>query len=127
MNQSDVQNLAKNFLSSFYGKYEEDRTSLDQFFSNQSMASIEGTHAMGKANIKNAFINQIKANKIRHQVTTFDAHPLPDGAVFIMVTGKLRIDNDANAVNYSESFLLKKDPSIGNYYIHSNIFRINYG
>lgn len=64
---------------------------------------------------------------MKHTLTSYDSNQLPDGSVLVLVTGKLYVDNEANPLNFSEVFVLKKKQAPPFYYVFSNLFRFNYG
>ncbi|KAB8338701.1 hypothetical protein FH972_021646 [Carpinus fangiana] len=60
--------------------------------------------------------------KVAHQVETKDAQPSSDeGGILVLVSGKLLVDEEQKAMNYTQTFQLR--PESGSYYVYNDIFR----
>jgi len=63
--------------------------------------------------------------KVQHQITTRDVQPsAAAGAVVVMVTGKMLVDEEKNPQSYSQVFHLMPEGST--YFVYNDIFRLNY-
>ena len=89
----------------------------------QSMLTFEGVQVQGSANI----INKLKSvGPVSHSVKTTDIQPSSNpNAIVIFVTGAVQIGGD-NALHFCEFFHLV-GTSPGQYYVHNDVFRLNYG
>lgn len=89
------------------------------------MLTFEGEQFQGPENI----INKLRqVGKVVHTVKSMDVQPSAAGnAIVIFVTGNVRIgDPNANPLHFCEMFqLISTGP--GAYYVHNDIFRLNYG
>lgn len=68
----------------------------------------------------------IAVGPVQHQVKSIDVQPsTSETAILIFVTGQIKIGGD-NALHFCENFqLVSTGP--GQYYVHNDIFRLNYG
>jgi hypothetical protein len=90
----------------------------------QSMMTFEGQqHGGGEA-----IIAKLKSfGETRHEVKTVDVQPSTSpNAMCIFVTGAVKIGADANPLHFCEFFQLVSTGG-NNYYVHNDIFRLNYG
>jgi hypothetical protein len=63
---------------------------------------------------------------VQHKITTSDSQPTPSGGILVMVTGDLAVDgNVTTPLKYAQTFHLM--PNGSSWYIHNDIFRLNYG
>jgi hypothetical protein len=89
------------------------------------MMTFEGTQIMGGP----AVMQKVKSlGQVKHSPKTMDIQPSVDGtSIVIFVTGHIAIgDPNANPLHFSEFFLLVATGP-GQYYVHNDIFRLNYG
>ena len=63
---------------------------------------------------------------VKHDIKNYDLQPTKDpNALIIFVTGSIKIGGD-NPLHFCEMFqLVSTGP--GQYYVHNDIFRLNYG
>lgn len=89
----------------------------------QSMLTFEGQQVQGSANI----INKLKSvGQVKHSVKTTDIQPSSNAnAIVIFVTGAIQIGGD-NPLHFCEFFHLV-GTAPGQYYVHNDVFRLNYG
>lgn len=87
------------------------------------MMTFEGQQFSGSGPIIQKFQT---IGQVTHTVKTTDIQPSKDpSAILIFVTGSIRIGGD-NPLHFCESFqLVGTGP--GQYYVHNDIFRLNYG
>ena len=88
-----------------------------------SMLTFEGQQFQGAQNI----IGKLKGvGKVQHTVKSMDVQPSKDSsALVIFVTGSVQIDG-GNPLHFCEFFqLVSTGP--GQYYVHNDVFRLNYG
>jgi hypothetical protein len=86
------------------------------------MLTFEGQQIQGSA----AIVQKLASvGKVKHDIKTMDVQPSHNPqAIIIFVTGMIAIDG-GNPLHFCESFQLV---SAGNsYYVHNDIFRLNYG
>ena len=64
--------------------------------------------------------------KVSHKVGTLDAQPANEqGAILVMVTGQLLVDEEQRPMSYSQVFQLNPDGA-GSYFVFNDIFRLVY-
>ena len=93
------------------------------FQSAQSMLTFEGTQVQGTQPIIEKLIS---VGPVSHTVKTIDIQPSKDTtAIVIFVTGAVTIGG-GNPLHFCEFFhLVGTGP--GQYYVHNDVFRLNYG
>lgn len=87
------------------------------------MMTFEGQQFQGASQI----IGKLKqVGPVAHTVKSTDIQPSPGGqAILIFCTGNISIGGE-NPLHYCEMFqLVSTGP--GQYYVHNDIFRLNYG
>ena len=87
------------------------------------MLTFEGQQFQGAQ----AIIGKFKqVGKVTHTPKSMDVQPSTDpNSIVIFVTGSIQIGGD-NPLHFCEFFqLVSTGP--GNYYVHNDIFRLNYG
>ena len=90
----------------------------------KSMMTFEGTQIPGSQ-----ILQKVKSlGVVKHTPKTMDIQPSIDGSsIVIFVTGHVAIgDPNANPLHFSEFFHLVASAP-GQYYVHNDIFRLNYG
>jgi len=122
---ADINAVATQFTDFYYTSFDRDRSSLEPLYRPESMLTFEGTQHLGTA----AILEKLKSlpfQSVQHKVTTLDAQPSTNPAVIIVsVTGLLVVDGSENPLQFSQVFQLV--PTGGTYFIHNDIFRLNYG
>jgi len=117
--------VAKAFTNHFYTMFDTNADGLAGLFNEKSMMTFEGTQIMGGP----AVMQKVKSlGQVKHTPKTMDIQPSIDGSsIVIFVTGHITIgDPNGNPLHFSEFFhLVLSGP--GQYYVHNDIFRLNYG
>lgn len=87
------------------------------------MLTFEGQQVQGSQNI----LQKLKSiGKVHHTVKSMDVQPSKDAsALVIFVTGSITIDGE-NPLHFCEFFQLVSTAP-GQYYVHNDVFRLNYG
>ena len=88
-----------------------------------SMLTFEGQQFQGSQ----AIVTKLtQVGQVRHNVKSLDVQPSNVGtSIHIFVTGSVEISG-GNPLHFCEFFhLVSTGP--GNYYVHNDIFRLNYG
>lgn len=85
--------------------------------------TFEGQEIQGQE----AIIGKLTSvGQVKHQVKSTDVQPSAAGnAIIIFCTGTISIGGD-NPLHFSETFQLVSE-SPNQYYVHNNVFRLNYG
>lgn len=127
---SSFEELGKAFVQHYYTQLATNREALQGLYADNSMMTFEGAPFSGKQNIATKIMG-LTFKTIQHQITCCDCQPVifpppvpgqpNEEAVFVMVMGKLKTDEDPPH-SFSQTFLLKKsDTSI---YIANEVFRM---
>mmetsp|Transcript_9445 Transcript_9445/g.22946 ORF Transcript_9445/g.22946 Transcript_9445/m.22946 type:complete len:123 (+) Transcript_9445:134-502(+) len=119
-----AEEVAKAFVGHYYNTFDSNVDGLGGLFTAQSMMTFEGTQLMGSA----AIMEKIKSfGQTKHTAKTMDIQPSCDGkSIVIFVTGSIEIGAPGNPLHFSEFFYLVNNGP-GSYYVHNDIFRLNYG
>jgi len=121
---ADFALIAKQFTDFYYQAFDEDRSQLGALYRDRSMLTFETSSYQGTASILEKLI-QLPFQKVIHRVDTIDAQPGNEtGAILVMVTGALMVDEQSHPMNYSQTFLLV--PDAGSYYVQNDIFKLVY-
>mmetsp|Transcript_10881 Transcript_10881/g.19541 ORF Transcript_10881/g.19541 Transcript_10881/m.19541 type:complete len:122 (-) Transcript_10881:926-1291(-) len=118
-----AEEVAKAFVAHYYQSLAGGADALAGLYNDQSMLTFEGQQVQGSANI----INKLKSvGQVKHSVKTTDIQPSANpNAIVIFVTGAVQIGGD-NPLHFCEFFhLVGTGP--GQYYVHNDVFRLNYG
>ena len=90
------------------------------------MLTFENEQFMGIQGIMTK-LTTLQFSSVAHQVTTCDSQPGKDNGILTFVTGKLAVDgNAATPLNFSQAFVLYPTAT-GGWYVHHDMFRLNYG
>eukprot|EP00578_Thalassiosira_sp_NH16_P024230 CAMPEP_0181102564 /NCGR_PEP_ID=MMETSP1071-20121207/14388_1 /TAXON_ID=35127 /ORGANISM="Thalassiosira sp., Strain NH16" /LENGTH=121 /DNA_ID=CAMNT_0023185557 /DNA_START=82 /DNA_END=447 /DNA_ORIENTATION=- len=118
-----AEEVAKAFVQHFYQTCDAGVDALGGLFNDQSMLTFEGQQVQGSA----AIIAKLKSvGTVKHTVKTTDIQPSANpNAIVIFVTGAIQIGGD-NPLHFCEFFHLV-GTSPGQYYVHNDVFRLNYG
>ncbi|KAL7677772.1 hypothetical protein ACOME3_004009 [Neoechinorhynchus agilis] len=121
----EINNLGKSFVQSYYSIFDgPNRENLLQLYvpdNESSQLSFEGTICRGQ----DAILNKIKTftfKTVSHSITSCDISSTLESGIFIMVTGRLKADNDL-PLDFAQSFLLKCTPD-GRWYVVNDFFRL---
>jgi hypothetical protein len=75
-----------------------------------------------------AILKGLKFKTVSHKVISVDAQPSGSGGILVYVQGDLKVDGGPNAVKFGQMFqLIPTDSTGSNFWLHNDIFRLNYG
>jgi len=115
--------LGETLVAQYYKLFDENRLNVLQFYHpTYSFLSFEDNRAAGMDGIKDIIENKMRFNKIVHSVTKCDCQPTSDSGVVVLVTGRLKTDEDPPHA-FSQVFVVK--PIDSGYYIIHDIFRLS--
>mmetsp|Transcript_13070 Transcript_13070/g.19072 ORF Transcript_13070/g.19072 Transcript_13070/m.19072 type:complete len:122 (-) Transcript_13070:273-638(-) len=118
-----AEEVAKAFVEHFYKTFDSNVEALAGLYSPQSMLTFEGNQVAGAEQI----IGKLRGvGPVKHEIKSMDLQPSQSAtAIVIFVTGSIKIGGD-NPLHFCEMFqLVGTGP--GAYYVHNDIFRLNYG
>ncbi|KAL9246019.1 hypothetical protein vseg_019603 [Gypsophila vaccaria] len=121
----DPQQVAKAFVEHYYTTFDTNRANLGTLYQDTSMLTFEGQPHMGAQNIVGK-LTSLPFDQCKHLVSTTDCQPSgPPGALLVFVSGQLQVSGEQHALKFSQMFHLMPTPQ-GSFYVHNDIFRLNY-
>jgi len=127
MSSSDCDTIAQAFVKHYYTIFDSDRSKLGVLYRKQSMLTYEGKKGMGPEQIMN-ILKGLKFKTVSHSVKSCDAQPSGSGGIIVYVQGDLKVDGGPNPVKFGQMFqLVPTDKTSSNFWVHNDIFRLNYG
>jgi len=115
--------IGQAFIQQYYAMFDNSATrgELAKLYNaEQSFLSFEGQQMQGTAKIMEK-INSLTFQKIGHNVTSIDCHPMFDGGILVNVMGQLKTDEDPPQ-SFMQNFVLK--PSADSFFIQHDVFRL---
>eukprot|EP00180_Rhodochaete_pulchella_P003179 Plantae.Rhodophyta-Rhodochaete_pulchella.ctg52372.p1 GENE.Plantae.Rhodophyta-Rhodochaete_pulchella.ctg52372~~Plantae.Rhodophyta-Rhodochaete_pulchella.ctg52372.p1 ORF type:complete len:139 (-),score=17.36 Plantae.Rhodophyta-Rhodochaete_pulchella.ctg52372:76-468(-) len=130
MEKQQWEQVGEAFVGHYYQTFDSNRQALAPLYRQNSMLTFEGERFMDAANIINK-LTSLPFQKVVHQTVTIDTQPIvypqPNG-ILVFVSGNLLVDDNVNPMKFSQTFTLFPDPAQpGNYWVHNDMFRLNYG
>ena len=119
-----AEDIAKAFCSHYYQSRDTNLQALAGLYQEASMMTYEGAQVQGGT----AIIQKLQSTgRVAHQVKGMDVQPSAgQNAILIFVTGAVRIGENPGSIHFCQMFQLVATAP-GNYYVHNDIFRLNYG
>ncbi|KAA8901864.1 nuclear transport factor Nxt2 [Sphaerosporella brunnea] len=123
---ADFNTVATQFTEYYYTTFDNNRSQLVPLYdSNESLLTFEGAQVQGAKAIMEK-LETLPFTKVLHKISTLDAQPAdPSGAILVLVTGQLLIDDGEHPQSFSQTFHLI--PRDGSYYVRNDVFRLVYG
>mmetsp|Transcript_14791 Transcript_14791/g.20174 ORF Transcript_14791/g.20174 Transcript_14791/m.20174 type:complete len:122 (-) Transcript_14791:403-768(-) len=118
-----AEEVAKAFVQHFYQTFDSNVEQLAGLYNPTSMLTFEGNQIQGTE----AIMGKLRSvGSVQHVVKSMDIQPSnSQSAIIIFVTGTIKIGGD-NPLHFCEFFqLVSTGP--GAYYVHNDVFRLNYG
>lgn len=123
----DFQTVGHEFVKYYYNIFDTNRGGLVDLYRDQSMLTFEGAPQMGAAAIMEKLKN-LPFQKVQHAIKSADCQPSGCGGIIVFVVGQLLIDDSPNPLMFSQSFhLMPVDADNKSFWIHNDLFRLNYG
>ncbi|KAL6514392.1 Nuclear transport factor 2B [Orobanche minor] len=117
--------VAKAFVEHYYSTFDSNRSNLANLYQDGSMLTFEGQKFMGSQNVVSK-LTSLPFQQCKHNVTTVDYQPSGAiGGMLVFVSGNLQVAGEQHALKFSQMFHLMPTPQ-GSYYVHNDIFRLNY-
>lgn len=116
------QDLATNFLNSYYNTMMSDRAKMIHFYRDNSQMSYEGDTRVGiKAIMEKIESLSFKSINYKFESYEFQQTPLPN-SLLLLVNGTLQMDG-TDTFNFYQCFLLVGE-SQGVFYLANDIFKL---
>jgi len=118
--------IAKQFVQFYYSLFDNaDRSQVAQLqnlYNDQSMLTFEDGKFFGKQDIMQKLLS-LPFQKVAHSINDFTVQCLFSG-ILVSVGGELKVDEEANALQFSQIFVLV--PENESYVISNDLFRFRY-
>lgn len=127
LTMSNINEVGAAFVKHYYTLFDSDRSKLAPLYREGSMLSFEGEGFQGANNIV-AKLTSLKFQRVNHNITTLDVQPSGANSLIIVVCGDLKVDDTPNPLKFSQTFhLIPTDPNMQDFWVHNDLFRLNYG
>jgi len=125
--QVNVNTIAQAFVKHYYTLFDTDRAKLANLYQASSKLTFEGQQFIGSGPIVGK-LTSLNFKKVVHSIKTVDAQPSGCGGIIVFCCGDLKIDDSENPVKFAQCFhLMPTDASAKNFWVHNDLFRLNYG
>jgi len=114
--------IGQQFAEHYYRLFSQDRKAVLGLYHEQAMLTYEEKTAQGTAAISDVLLNKLSFTNIQHIITKVDVQPTFDMGLIILVTGRLKTDED-HPHAFSETFLVKQIN--GSFLVVHDIFRLS--
>jgi len=114
--------IGQQFVEHYYRAFSTNRESVVALYHEQAMLTYEQHMAQGTPAIREVLVNKLSFGNIQHIITKVDVQPTLDMGLIILVTGRLKTDED-HPHAFSETFLVKQVS--GNFLVLHDIFRLS--
>lgn len=121
----DADALAKAFVTHYYTTFDTNRASLYTLYQESSMLTFEGEKFMGQGLIQQK-ISNLPFQQCKHVIGTVDSQPSVSGGTAVFVSGSLQLGDQEHSLRFSQMFILMPTAQ-GSFYVHNDMFRLNYG
>lgn len=116
---ADPSGAALEFAKSYYTTYAAGKAGLAPFYRETSQVVFEKFSGAGMAGIGEALG---AAPEGAHTVETCDIYPVADASILVLVTGKIQLTGETNALPFAHAMMVAADAA-GAPYISNEIFR----
>jgi len=122
----DANAIATAFVKHYYTVFDTDRSKLQNLYQASSKLTFEGSQFQGGSAIIGK-LQSLPFKKVQHAIKSVDCQPSGCGGLIVFVCGDLKVDDGENALKFAQVFHLMPDSSGSNYWVHNDVFRLNYG
>jgi hypothetical protein len=123
----DFTAIGSSFVQHYYNIFDSDRAKLQTLYRDQSMLTFESKQFMGTQAVM-AHLQNLPFQKVQHQVKQVDCQPSGCGGIVVFVIGSLLVDDGKNPIMFSQLFhLIPVDAARKDFWLHNDMFRLNYG
>ncbi|CAN4081775.1 unnamed protein product [Withania somnifera] len=121
----DPDSVARAFVDHYYTTFDTNRAGLANLYQEGSMLNFEGQKYQGAQSIASK-LTGLPFPQCKHQINTVDCQPSgPAGGMLVFVSGNLSLPGEQHALKFSQMFHLMPTAQ-GSFYVHNDIFRLNY-
>ncbi|KAH7437287.1 hypothetical protein KP509_05G064200 [Ceratopteris richardii] len=121
----DPEQIAKAFVDHYYTIFDTNRPGLASLYQDGSMLTFEGQKLAGAQAIVGK-LTSLAFQQCKHNISTVDCQLSgPGGGMLVFVSGNMQLPGEEHPLKFSQMFHLLQS-SQGNFYVHNDIFRLNY-
>eukprot|EP00656_Telonema_subtile_P038920 TRINITY_DN44081_c0_g1_i2.p1 TRINITY_DN44081_c0_g1~~TRINITY_DN44081_c0_g1_i2.p1 ORF type:complete len:148 (+),score=45.26 TRINITY_DN44081_c0_g1_i2:118-561(+) len=115
--------IAQQFMVVYYQKFDSDRSTLADLYTEASSMTFEGSDLKGQQAILQK-LTSLTFQKCQHDLNTarLDVQEIGAG-IMILCTGQLQVDQEPKPMLFTEVFVLMNNGA--SWYIHNHMFRLN--
>jgi len=125
MSNANFNDIGPAFAQHYYNTFDTNRVNLQSLYKDGSLLTFENEQFMGMQSIMTK-LTTLQFQTVVHKITTCDPQPCPSGGILVMVTGDLAVDgNVSTPLKFAQMFHLMPDGA--SWYVHNDVFRLNYG
>ncbi|KAL7799197.1 hypothetical protein V8C37DRAFT_399019 [Trichoderma ceciliae] len=125
---SSVEEIAKQFVNGFFTGMSTNIQGLAAVYNSESVLTFESQKFEGASAILEK-LTGLPFKMSGHQLSTLDAQ-LASGDLLILVTGKLKVDDDENLINFVQNFKVSVGQGPGGeitgFVVKNDIFKLVY-
>jgi len=126
MAANQIEQIGRAFVMHYYGTFDKDRSQLGPLYQAGSLLTFEGASFQGSEAIVKKFV-ELPFKQIQHAIKSVDCAESAAG-ILVFVTGDLKVEGEVNPLKFGQVFLLLPTaPNSQNFYVHNDLFRLNYG
>jgi len=123
----NINQIARSFVSHYYKTFDTNRPALKNLYREKSMMTYEKDAMQGGEKIMKYLLEGVKYRKIMHKPSTMDVQPSGANGLLIVVTGDVKVDEEKNALKFTETFhLVPTDEKLTGFWIHNDVFKLIY-
>ncbi|KAI9698628.1 MAG: Nuclear transport factor 2 [Bogoriella megaspora] len=126
------QDIAEKFVKFYYEAFDGDRMALASLYKDQSMMTWQDYSTQGVGPIMEK-LTTLPFSRVEHSLVmtagedwtqAVKAQPSnAEGGILVNVSGRVLVDEERNALNYTQTFQLMPDGQ-GSYFVFNDIFRL---
>eukprot|EP01104_Vermistella_antarctica_P004814 TRINITY_DN15234_c0_g1_i1.p1 TRINITY_DN15234_c0_g1~~TRINITY_DN15234_c0_g1_i1.p1 ORF type:complete len:125 (+),score=14.03 TRINITY_DN15234_c0_g1_i1:130-504(+) len=122
----DFKTIGKQFVDFYYQTFDSNRSGLGNLYQQNSMLTFENSEVMGRDAILQK-LGSLKFATCQHVVKSLNFQPTPGNGVLVLCSGELKLDQSP-PLAFGQVFHLMPLPGNPNgYYVHNDMFSLNYG
>jgi len=121
----DLTVVGNAFVRHYYQLFDTQRNVLASLYRDSSKLTFEKDIFVGQAAIMGK-LSSLTFQQVQHAIKSVDCQPSGCNGILVLVTGELKVDDSPNPIKFSQLFhLLPGDNN--SFWVHNDMFRLNYG
>ncbi|CAK8685071.1 unnamed protein product [Clavelina lepadiformis] len=115
-----AQEISKAFVQHYYTTMASNREGLMGLYGDESVLTLETSECRGRNQIMEKIL-ALTYQKIQHDITSIDHQMISSDSVLVVVTGRLKTDDDPPN-SFTQTFVLRQGS--GGIFIANEVFRV---